>query len=160
MICSKCKKNTATSILHCEMALGHSYTVALCDECKKTFEPSELYKQTTRLIPLTKCTRCGATLEELTNGKRSFCPECYSSFGEELSDYMMKLHRSDIHKGKRPKNKDDDHNVSDIKSNFEDVLSKLESDLSEAIKDERYEQAALIRDEIKRIKQGVDVSGK
>jgi protein arginine kinase activator len=36
-----------------------------------------------------------------------------------------------------------------------DRLSKLEGELSEAIKTERYEEAARFRDEINRVKQSV-----
>jgi len=56
------------------------------------------------------------------------------------------MHKGTIHLGKIPQA------ALDRKS-LHDRLSKLELDLTEAIKSERYEEAARYRDEISQVKQ-------
>ena len=94
MICQNCKRKIATSKVACKSINGYSYTVALCDECKNHLTQHNQQSA--------QCSRCGATLKALISGEAPFCPECYSSFGSDLSDYLTKIHGSAIHKGKRP----------------------------------------------------------
>ena len=164
MMCEKCKKKPAASILRIESTSGHSYTVALCDDCKKTFDYSASKKYTQKSSPNifsnpkipNKCTRCGTSLEELISGKSPFCPECYSSFGTLLSEYMLRLHGSYTHKGKHPaRDETSNTHFEDVNSNqsYNPVI-KLNEELTSAIRDERYEDAARIRDEIKYFHEG------
>ena len=147
MICQSCKKNIATSLVSHQSITGQMYTIALCDECNNRIRN----QNHTQL----QCSRCGAALTELTSGKLQFCPECYTSFGEELSDYLIKIHGSAIHTGKRPKRYT--NNTESVKENkdlsFNEVFENLKRDLDTAIREERYEDAAQIRDEIKRLKE-------
>jgi protein arginine kinase activator len=170
MICDRCKKNIATSVLYFENASGRSYTIALCDNCKNTLEYSEkpeyIAKNDRNIISEHKmphkCTRCGATLDELVSGRSAFCPECYSSFGALLSEYMVRLHGSDTHKGKRPVAS----SLSSVDCSYDkrdpsdSTVVRLNEALASAIRDERYEEAASIRDELKRFYEGVDANEK
>jgi len=58
------------------------------------------------------------------------------------------MHKGTVHSGKVPQR------ALERKSLY-DRLTKLEGDLSEAIKAERYEEAARCRDEISLVKQAV-----
>lgn len=143
MICQNCKRKIATSKVACKSINGYSYTVALCDECKNHLTQHNQQSA--------QCSRCGTTLKALISGEAPFCPECYSSFGSDLSDYLTKIHGSAIHRGKRPSS----IAVTNKKSShvpYNDTLEKLKKDLNSAILEERYEDAAQIRDKINELK--------
>jgi protein arginine kinase activator len=59
------------------------------------------------------------------------------------------MHKGTVHSGKVPRR------ALERKSLY-DRLTKLEVDLGEAIKAERYEDAARCRDEISQVRQAVD----
>jgi len=114
------------------------------------------------------CSACGSTFSELALGKRSFCTECYSQFHDELSEFLIRIHGSDRHTGKTPeaysqdecKNKCADNadackesETDKCKDDTVDKIAILRNDLKSAISEERYEDAARIRDEIKRMEE-------
>ena len=149
MICQNCRKNMATAWVTCYSSQGYPYSIALCDDCKRRLAVDECTQG--------KCKWCGATLGDLTTGKAEFCPECYSSFGEALSDHIKRLHGSDVHRGRRPKSRITFPD-EETKATTRDMLDELKEKLSFAISDERYEDAAVIRDEINKL-QGVTKNG-
>lgn len=149
MICQNCKKKMATARVTCYSAQGYPYSFALCDECKRSLAVGECTQG--------KCKRCGATLSELITGRAEFCPECYSSFGEALLEHIKRLHGSDLHRGRRPRSRISSPN-EESKATIRDKLDELKEKLSFAISDERYEEAAVIRDEINKL-QGVMENG-
>ncbi len=99
-----------------------------------------------------RCVRCGATFSELTKGKKDFCPHCYIEFKDMLSSFLVKIHGSDTYKGKNgivDLTPDDEISNTEVTEN--DNLLILKQKLTSAISDERYEDAAKIRDEIRKI---------
>ena len=174
MLCQECKKKKAV-YFYSENVNGKSYSVALCEDCKKRIAnngtdiggafsygildgllfPSSLGFHTESREK--RCNKCNSSFFELAKGKREFCPECYSVFHSELSQLLLNIHGADRHIGKRPgnvDNKNDSFEKAKVSSPKEDIfigeIEKLKNELSKAIKDERYEDAAAIRDEIKR----------
>ena len=61
------------------------------------------------------------------------------------------MHKGTTHVGKVPK-------VALTRKSLYDRLTKLENELSEAVKSERYEEAARFRDEINQVKQSAGVN--
>lgn len=104
-----------------------------------------------------KCPSCGASLYELTNAKRGFCPECYIAFSDELAPYFKNMHGSYLHKGRRPmsqnvtKTQTGSDNTSKNDNSNEKELAELREKLNEAIQGERYEDAAKLRDRIRQL---------
>ncbi|MBO5005306.1 MAG: UvrB/UvrC motif-containing protein [Clostridia bacterium] len=88
----------------------------------------------------------------LKNGKFG-CENCYETFNEKINHLVKNLHGSSMHVGRKPKYiKENKIDVKPEKENKEESkLDKLNKDLKEAIKEERYEDAAKIRDEIKKL---------
>lgn len=86
------------------------------------------------------CAHCGTTLDRLSKSNRVGCAECYEVFAEEIDQILFE----EI--GNNRKTLD-----YDIQSNEEKIII-LQEKLDSAIKDEEYELAALLRDEIKKIK--------
>jgi len=93
-----------------------------------------------------RCEHCGFTQNDFKKHGRFGCPVCYETFRGVVEPMLDNMHNGTSHTGKIP------HRAIERKSLY-DRLTKLEIDLTEAIKSERYEDAARTRDEINRVKQ-------
>jgi protein arginine kinase activator len=93
-----------------------------------------------------RCERCGFTQNDFKKHGRFGCPACYDTFRGVVEPMLENMHSGTAHAGKIP------HRALERKSLY-DRLTKLELDLTEAIKSERYEDAARTRDEINQVKQ-------
>ncbi len=87
---------------------------------------------------------CGTTLTQFQASGRFGCPECYSTFRDDVQGLVEKIHDSSQHVGKVPQR------VSSDISLQKDVR-QLQLDLKRAIRKEDYERAAAIRDQIKQL---------
>ena len=93
-----------------------------------------------------KCTSCGFTQQDFKKTGRFGCPDCYDHFSKILEPMLETMQKSSTHTGKVP------HNIADMKLLYE-RLTQLENELDQAIKSERYEDAARYRDEITQVRQ-------
>jgi len=91
-----------------------------------------------------KCPRCGFTQADFKKSGRLGCPECYKTFADGLAGLLKTMHKGTRHTGKAPEA------LRATRENA-DKLKTLQTKLARAIKDENYEQAALLRDEIKQL---------
>ena len=115
-----------------------------------------------------KCKSCGSTYEDFVQTGMLGCPDCYEAFSERIDPILRKLQGNVKHIGRGSKttkagdlkksNKDESEvskskeDEKEKKANQKDIkLKELNEDLKKAIKDERYEDAANIRDEIKKL---------
>lgn len=102
-----------------------------------------------------KCDSCGSAFDDIINSGRYGCANCYDVFEDRMDPILKKLQGSNRHNGRLGKISDNkvkfekDENNKNSNSS-ENKLQKLQDDLKLAIKEERYEDAAKIRDEIKR----------
>ncbi len=95
-----------------------------------------------------RCEQCGFTQSDFKKHGRFGCPTCYEAFKGVVEPMLDTMHKGTTHTGKIPQR------ALERKSIY-DRLTKLELDLTEAIKSERYEDAARARDEISQVKQTV-----
>ena len=108
-----------------------------------------------------KCKKCNMTYEDFIKTGMFGCSNCYETFTNPINSLLKNLHGTSKHTGRTPKNlyvsnakrseskkeqKDEDEKKE---TKQEDKLARLQKDLEKAIKDERYEDAAKIRDQIK-----------
>lgn len=107
--------------------------------------PLEPEKQSGQL----KCETCGFTQGDFRKLGRLGCPECYKVFEPLLSPVLANMHKGTIHKGKVPEK-------AILRPTVEEELSELEEEIQAAIKSERYEDAAVIRDQISQLKKGAE----
>jgi protein arginine kinase activator len=91
-----------------------------------------------------KCTRCGFTQADFKKAGRLGCPECYKTFAEGLEGLLKSMHKGTRHVGKVPESLRQTRDLSDR-------LKGLQKKLAKAVEDENFEQAALLRDEIKQM---------
>lgn len=151
--CAICKTNKAAyyivDILH-----GNKTESYLCEPCLNKFDTSGFLKlfalpidQIGMLTGFSnndiKCESCGMTLSKFVQTKRVGCAKDYDLFN--LGPLLESHHKASKHVGKVPANQVTQETIS----NRVDHLNKS---MAEAIKSEKYEEAARIRDEIKNLK--------
>ena len=95
-----------------------------------------------------RCEQCGFTQGDFKKHGRFGCPACYEAFQTVLEPMLDGMHKGTRHVGKVPR-------AALARRSLYDRLTKLELDLTEAIKSERYEEAAKYRDEINQVRLAV-----
>ncbi len=137
------------------------HKVDLCEECaqsKGVTDPSGfsladlLLKASLNPEPATeqiRCEQCGFTQADFKKQGRFGCPACYDTFGSMIEPMLGNMHKGTTHVGKVPQR------AIERKSLY-DRLTQLQLDLDQAIKAERYEDAARFRDEIHQVKQAFE----
>jgi protein arginine kinase activator len=86
------------------------------------------------------CPECGATLNDILTSQKISCPNCYK-FHKHLNVVMTQIEPNEV-----PSENDNTHEI-------DDHVQELEKQMRKAIKEENYEEAAKIRDEIRKIKK-------
>ena len=154
-LCSKPATVHLTQIVNSKI-----HKVDLCEACaqaKGVTDPSGfsladlLLKASLNPEPTSdaRCESCGFTQQEFKKTGRFGCPACYDHFGAILEPLLDTMHKGSSHTGKVPQR------ALARRSLFE-RLTRLESELDQAIRAERYEDAARFRDEIQQAKQAVE----
>jgi protein arginine kinase activator len=107
-------------------------------------------KQPRARAPRTEaCPGCGMTPADFRSKGRLGCPRCYESFRAELLPLLQRIHESQSHTGRLPAvlaaapAPTDERTLTDVRRRLED-----------AVRGERYEEAARLRDELRRLERG------
>lgn len=158
----KCDICSKPATVHLTQIVNHKvHKVDLCEECaqaKGVTDPSGfsladlLLKASLNPEPAQaagmRCEQCGFTQADFKKHGRFGCPQCYETFRETLEPMLENMHKGNVHVGKVPQRALD-------RKTLHDRLAKLEAELQDAIKAERYEEAARFRDEIHQVRQSV-----
>lgn len=116
------------------------------------------------------CPTCGTTYEEFVENSRFGCGDCYSVFDVLIHDNIKQLQGSDHHNGKKPlmqagqvqgcgeAESEADSVTAGImeKDSVKSEIRSWERKLKEALKTEDYETAAVCRDKIRALKEGIE----
>ena len=126
-----------------------------------------------------QCDNCGMTYDEFVDTGKFGCSHCYDIFADTLDSVFKNIHGSSMHVGRKSRlssqekksvaedieklNQKEVKGVAskskaetkkeNAKNENQEKIEKLNADLKQAIKEERYEDAAKIRDEIKKYNQ-------
>lgn len=92
------------------------------------------------------CPVCGRSLKEFRKTGMFGCDNCYNTFAEELNALLPRMQGADHHVGAMPEAFRRNREASEKEQALKDRLDA-------AVADERYEDAALLRDEIKALKE-------
>ncbi len=92
------------------------------------------------------CPVCGMTFYEFRSQGRLGCPNDYSAFHQQLEPLILNIHGETKHTGKRPSR-------SAEGSAERTQLIRLRREMQDAVRQEQYERASELRDEIRRIEQ-------
>lgn len=162
-LCEECSKKLGIGKMDFSMPIDFSSFFGGLVEDFMTPEFMPLFDDVKSL----KCDECGYTFNDIVNTGKLGCANCYETFEERLDPIIKKIQGSNVHVGRTGKIIDDkigkkfnaENNKKDEKETKQNSkennktleLEKLQEDLKSAIKDERYEDAAKLRDEIKKI---------
>lgn len=93
-----------------------------------------------------KCPHCGFTQADFKKAGRLGCSQCYVTFSEGLEGLLKSMHKGTKHVGKVPQSFQQSRDLGE-------KLKALQKKLDKAVSDEDFEQAAVMRDEIKTTKE-------
>ncbi len=145
MICQVCGKREAT-IMVVRTSNHMKETVYVCPVCAGKGNSSLMGDMTDLLSPILEnilggvqsspiCPTCGQTQRQFESTGKMKCKDCYAFF-----------HSSGTHVGKKPgKNQEAQDHLNHIK--------EKELELKRLIENENYEEAALLRDELKALRK-------
>lgn len=88
------------------------------------------------------CPGCGMTPMDFKQKGRFGCPRCYETFRAELVPLLQRVHEAATHRGRLP-------GRSLPGSDVPAALVELRRKLEDAVRGERYEEAARLRDELR-----------
>ena len=158
-MCCICKEKPAT-VHYTQIAGDKTQKVDLCESCAKSKGATDPtgFAFADLLLGLgasqeveqavggsdVKCPQCGFAHADFKKSGRLGCPECYQTFAEGLEGLLKTMHKGTRHVGKVP---------AALRQNREasDHLKLLQKKLAKAIADENFEQAAVLRDELKQL---------
>ena len=175
MNCENCGKNLA-NIRYTQIINGNKREMFLCEECGKllglenfnmpmdfstflgeffnVFENNSILPELIQTKEI-KCKRCSSSFEDFINTGRFGCEECYSTFEEKIDPLLRNIQGANRHVGRLGKINEENQ----IKSEKEFIkdstklgqVYELNRKLKTAIKEEKYEEAAKLRDKIKEL---------
>ena len=177
-MCQNCGKNEVT-FRYTQVINGVKKEMNLCDKCARelglkdinfsmpiNFSSflSDLFNDyNDSLLPSfigtknLQCESCGTTFDDFVNSGEFGCSNCYDLFEDRITPILRNLQGATKHVGRgyREVTPSTGENITNKKvvKKEESELEKLNKDLQKAIKDERYEDAAKIRDEIKKLEK-------
>ncbi|MCX7704050.1 MAG: UvrB/UvrC motif-containing protein [Planctomycetota bacterium] len=164
MLCEICKKRVATLHITEIGQGGAKQTVHICEECARSqglLGPKPAAQTLQQLLQQVveqqmgevseevrklKCSKCGITYEEFRKGGRFGCAEDYKVFEKTLTELFERLHGASEHRGK-------EYKKCGERTERAQKIIEMRRKLGEAVKEEDYETAAKIRDELKRLEE-------
>lgn len=179
MLCDNCGKREA-NVRYQENINGRKKELNLCEHCSKKlgidkfdfsmpldfssffggfFEELE-NKQFMPLfddIRTLKCDNCGCTFDDILKTGKLGCQNCYDVFEEQIRPVIRRIQGADKHIGRTGKVLNSKITTSNEKEEAPkketSELDKLKEELKKCIEEERYEDAAKIRDDIKKLEK-------
>ncbi len=162
MLCELCKQAQAT--VHLTEIVNEQMTeLHLCEVCanqkgaqvESHFGLSDLLSglaefgktQEAEEATVKACAVCGMTYDDFRKVGRLGCAECYQTFKRSLGSLLKRIHGSPIHVGKSPARL-----IKPGKAAKTELL-ELKRKLERAIEREEFEEAARLRDQIRRAEQ-------
>lgn len=162
MNCQKCKKKQAT-VHMTEISGEEKKEVHLCEDCAQEqgltlkgqvsladflagLIKAPASKEAARLARL-QCPNCGMNYLEFQSKGRFGCAEDYQVFSKLVEPLMEKIHGATEHVGKSPA-------PAGAGESRQMRLLTLRKNLKDSIEHENYEEAAEIRDQIRKIEGG------
>lgn len=163
MKCQKCGKENANT--HVKTIINGDYKeYILCADCAKEMGYNNVFTNMEQefssllgsffgnTLPArsqaTRCPSCGSTYYDIADSGKVGCAQCYSTFYDLLLPSIRRIHGNTAHCGKK--------SVAGIEytqtpDKEPDRITLLKDRLDKAVKEQNFEEAAEIRDEIKKL---------
>lgn len=156
MQCDVCNKNKATVHLTQIGEGGKVHKVDLCEACAKEkgvqdptgFSLADLLvglgtgSETKLESPGLRCPACGFSQADFKKTGRLGCSECWNTFESQIAPLLKAMHKGERHVGKVPSKAAHTQILSE-------KIKELTDELHKAVSEEKYEDAAGIRDQIR-----------
>lgn len=185
-ICSACQKAPATIVimdLHGGSLTGQQQLCSECAESMGVVQPKMTPKMSVELLEdllggmtgkgganrrrETACPACGMAAQEFKQKGRLGCPRCYEAFRGDLVPLLQRVHEAASHRGRLPANSPslettgtraaaDPAAATSERASSTERLAELRRRLEDAVRGERYEEAARLRDDLRRAEKGED----
>ena len=163
MKCTHCHNNEANTHIT-RIINGKREEMHLCSECAEklgvmdefSFEPFSMdsffgnllgagASALNSLTGIDRCTYCGSSFNDIINSGKVGCANCYDKFEDKLSPSIEKLHGKAKHIGKSVTYTEEAEEAPKAEISEEE---KLKEELKKAVQEQRFEDAAVIRDKI------------
>jgi protein arginine kinase activator len=179
LICDECQKRPV-KVHITRIVNGQKTKLNLCEECagkyQKFFTPPNIGQNfsITKFLaglldddlggevpfqPQTEisCPKCGLSYDDFSVHGRLGCGECYETFKTRIGPLLDKIHGNNKHVGKTPLHAlRGDIGIKDSQDPLETKLNGLRSKLQELVEEERFEEAAAVRDEIRELEAQIE----
>jgi protein arginine kinase activator len=159
----KCQKCNNQATLHITEVVGEDQfeDLHLCEACanKYLYEPQGKglaakgglggpVEESDELSALNRreCPQCGIKFVEFRNSGRLGCPHDYQEFHDELATLLENIHGETRHVGKTPRRLPQNKQT-------QSELIHLRKQLQQAVNREAYEDAARLRDRIRKLEE-------
>lgn len=170
-LCSACQKNPSTIVLMDLDGGSVSSQQHLCSPCAEKLgvvQPKAPLKMSADLLEdllgsvqqkasqkrrEAGCPGCGMTTQQFKNTGRLGCPRCYETFRGDLVPLLQRVHESSQHKGRLPGVTQAAPPMAPLATAPQEDLVALRKKLDDAVRGERYEEAASLRDALRRAEQ-------
>jgi len=163
MLCQICEEQGAT-VHYTEILNNKAVELHLCEDCARkkeiidqsgNFSMADLVKGLAGFVGTEdgeenlKCDNCGLLFSDFRKTGRFGCSECYKAFQTELEPLIKRIHGSTKHVG----------NFVPLKHSKEvqalSKIGKLKVEMEKVVHQEDFEQAAKIRDQIKKLEKEI-----
>ena len=174
MKCQNCGKNE-TNFKYTEVINGVKKELNLCAECAKKMGVDDLnfsipinfssffgdflndFNEQSFIPTLVapkkmQCDSCNMTYDEFMNIGKFGCSHCYEVFSDRIDPVLKRLHGNTKYLGRKSNISTNIIDIEPEKENNE--IDNLKRELKLAIKEEKYEKAAELRDKIKDLEGG------
>jgi protein arginine kinase activator len=157
----KCQKCPKAATLHITEVLSDDKfeELHLCEECANKYLHEPQHKSGGKGVETVseegddgsglgqkECPMCGVKFVEFRNSGRLGCPHDYVEFREELLPLLENIHGETKHCGKSPRRLPQNRQT-------QNELMQLRKQLHQAVTREAYEEAARLRDQIRKLEE-------
>lgn len=167
MICQSCGQRTATTHIK-TLVNGQLTETHLCAECAQKKGYGHMFQSWNGFGSLLggllgeapakevqRCPGCGASFQEISQTGKIGCAQCYSTFRSQLLPVIQRIHGAAQHKGKAPGGSalrvtEPNRQLVAVEESPIDEKKRL---LKKAVEAQDFEQAAVLRDQIKEMEQ-------
>gem|GEM_PF-4640685 len=99
-----------------------------------------------------RCSHCQTSWKDIQEGGLMGCPHCYTAFADEMDKVIDELQHSAMHVGKVPRFRQKQERQAEVRQKRQlHRQEMLQKRLEAALRAERYEEAAQIRDKIAQV---------
>ena len=170
MLCQHCNQNEATTHIKKNIN-GKREEMHLCSDCARELGVMEEFRVPSvtdffgesflgnflgagvaamnSLAGVERCSTCGSSFNDIVKGGHIGCSDCYDKFADRLEPSIRKIHGKTKHIGKFISYDESNEPEKAESKKATDKLEQLNEQLQKAISEQRFEDAAVLRDKIK-----------